>query len=831
MRRAVAAAGGGEPLSGVALRGWLDDAPDAGQDLLAGAVPLGARLTARIAATPGASAAAISAMDGGGGLLAIALKKVTMAGPLSLLSSLEKSGNYGAGAHGLSQVLDYQKTWLAEHHIYGSSRLGLQQYWGDRYAWLWTGGQTAAQNGAAWTGSQLAMARPWYSRGFEGMVSAGQTSAWGNGNSSQILSARLLGTRRYELTDHLGDVAAVVADKPVDAADPDHAGLILRRAALTAAYDHYPFGMLMPGRYVEDATGQCTPVTVSRTAVSYQEMGTLGVVRTPWDGSVAGLTAGRSPAGGGQVMPDEDWVIAPGNPVVLDAARVYNMVGKVENGDDAGLWEAYSSSRDMPQVFGDVADLKGWLGEMGMIDRDGEWWRRHELSAGTLAEMDSLTLEKGAATGDGYVWPVLSAGAQGVAGAPYRVQVGINKEGLEGDWELQLWDSDSTGAMRLLNAAAVYGDGMNEIEGISLSGSNVVAALTYVGGGDRRKMAKVGIARDGDGVAGVKAGYPVWVTTTETVLSCSGDGFGGDYRFGFNGQMKVNEIAGIGNYYNFGARMYDARLCRFPTPDPLRQKFPGQSPYLFAGNNPIVYVDEEGKAKTLYINIIDERTNGLTQIKLTGPGLMPVQRPGKAEPAMSELMAGFATWDWHDYSQSMNIKIDKNGSYNFSPVSAPEIGDWRTNTFFKYEDQALNNVGEYDFDKGKVADNRRFGGWIGTSKYGGGEDNKFNPKAGDGSVFVDYGSIMKAFAGTGAAQQPFSIGMGALKAALLRNDKAANPLQILQKLGMGAHNHGDEVECPSCHDKSDSSHIDVVNGKGTYDSIINSPAPQTGGRR
>ena len=511
------------------------------------------------------------------------------------MSSLEKSGNYGAGAHGLSQVLDYQKTWLAEHHIYGSSRLGLQQYWGDRYGWLWTGGQTAAQNGAAWTGSQLAMARPWYSRGFEGMVSAGQTSAWGNGNSSQILSARLLGTRRYELTDHLGDVAAVVADKPVDAADPDHAGLILRRAALTAAYDHYPFGMLMPGRYVEDATGQCTPVTVSRTAVSYQEMGTLGVVRTPWDGGVAGLTAGRSPAGGGQVMPDEDWVIAPGNPVALDAARVYHIFDGVDVNRDEALWEVYGNRRDMPQVFSDVNDLRGWLQEEGMIEWNGEQWHLRELNAGRLAGIGTVSLEKGAATGDGYVWPVLSAGAQGVAGAPYRVQVQVGKE-MDGDWELQLWDRDSSGVMRLLSGKGLSNGELAEIEGVSLSGSNVVAALTYVGGGDRRKMAKVGIVRDENGVAGVKAGYPVWVTTTETVLSCSGDGFGGDYRFGFNGQMKVNEVAGVGNHNTALFWEYDTRLGRRWNTDPIIH--PWESPYLALGGNPIQYADLLGNDKT-----------------------------------------------------------------------------------------------------------------------------------------------------------------------------------------------------------------------------------------
>ena len=38
-------------------------------------------------------------------------------------------------------------------------------------------------------------------------------------------------------------------------------GLAQRRASLLAAYDYYPYGMLMPERYVEDASEQCVPVT------------------------------------------------------------------------------------------------------------------------------------------------------------------------------------------------------------------------------------------------------------------------------------------------------------------------------------------------------------------------------------------------------------------------------------------------------------------------------------------------------------------------------------------------------------------------------------------
>ena len=65
--------------------------------------------------------------------------------------------------------------------------------------------------------------------------------------------------------------------------------------------------------------------------------------------------------------------------------------------------------------------------------------------------------------------------------------------------------------------------------------------------------------------------------------------------FTFNGMLKTNEIAGEGNSYDFGARMHDGRLGRWLSLDPCEMKFPSLSPYNFAANNPIYYVDKDGR--------------------------------------------------------------------------------------------------------------------------------------------------------------------------------------------------------------------------------------------
>jgi len=57
-------------------------------------------------------------------------------------------------------------------------------------------------------------------------------------------------------------------------------------------------------------------------------------------------------------------------------------------------------------------------------------------------------------------------------------------------------------------------------------------------------------------------------------------------------------MKGRGNSLDFGARMYDSRLGRWLSIDPLAAKFPSVSPYAFAYNNPIFYIDKEGEEPT-----------------------------------------------------------------------------------------------------------------------------------------------------------------------------------------------------------------------------------------
>lgn len=69
---------------------------------------------------------------------------------------------------------------------------------------------------------------------------------------------------------------------------------------------------------------------------------------------------------------------------------------------------------------------------------------------------------------------------------------------------------------------------------------------------------------------------------------------GSSYRYGFNGKENDNEVKGEGNQVAFEARIYDPRVGRFLSRDPLEKEYPGQSTYVFAGDSPIRFIDVLG---------------------------------------------------------------------------------------------------------------------------------------------------------------------------------------------------------------------------------------------
>jgi RHS repeat-associated protein len=75
--------------------------------------------------------------------------------------------------------------------------------------------------------------------------------------------------------------------------------------------------------------------------------------------------------------------------------------------------------------------------------------------------------------------------------------------------------------------------------------------------------------------------------------------FDDTYRYGFNGKENDNEVKGEGGQQDYGMRIYDPRLGRFLSVDPLTRDYPWYTPYQFAGNKPVWAIDLDGLEELL----------------------------------------------------------------------------------------------------------------------------------------------------------------------------------------------------------------------------------------
>ncbi|CAN5452737.1 hypothetical protein BH10BAC2_BH10BAC2_33940 [soil metagenome] len=83
--------------------------------------------------------------------------------------------------------------------------------------------------------------------------------------------------------------------------------------------------------------------------------------------------------------------------------------------------------------------------------------------------------------------------------------------------------------------------------------------------------------------------YPFGMVTPGRSYS-SGTG----YRYGFNGKENDNEVKGTANQQDYGMRIYDPRLGKFLSVDPIASYYPELTPYQFASNRPIDGIDLDG---------------------------------------------------------------------------------------------------------------------------------------------------------------------------------------------------------------------------------------------
>ena len=116
------------------------------------------------------------------------------------------------------------------------------------------------------------------------------------------------------------------------------------------------------------------------------------------------------------------------------------------------------------------------------------------------------------------------------------------------------------------------------------------------------------------------------------------------YRYGFNGMEKDDEVKGNGNSYDFGARLYDSRVGRWLSLDPLASKYPNLSPYNFVANSPIIFIDPDGE-KIVWGNDAESQKMKSAALKLKNESELFAILYEKLDkdPKSIIVMAG----DWH----------------------------------------------------------------------------------------------------------------------------------------------------------------------------------------
>ncbi len=157
------------------------------------------------------------------------------------------------------------------------------------------------------------------------------------------------------------------------------------------------------------------------------------------------------------------------------------------------------------------------------------------------------------------------------------------------------------------------------------------------------------------------------------------------YRFGFNGKEKDDEISGDGNAIDFGARIYEGRIGRWLSLDPLQQKFPDYSPYCYALGSPISLVDFDGRdiKPTASFSGSDYEQQFNRYKSQNNQGFMTIFNYFDNNGGTKDLILGFENKDQIGKKVETSVgglafsKDHKTSQINWNPNFKPsEIGDW-----------------------------------------------------------------------------------------------------------------------------------------------------------
>jgi RHS repeat-associated protein len=161
----------------------------------------------------------------------------------------------------------------------------------------------------------------------------------------------------------------------------------------------------------------------------------------------------------------------------------------------------------------------------------------------------------------------------------------------------------------------------------------------------------------------------------------------GGYRYGFNGKENDNEVKGVGNQQDYGMRIYDPRLGRFLSVDPLTKNYPMLTPYQFASNRPIDGIDLDGleylpfhksmyrlgyisntREETMGNGTITKLTSNITVVNIVSENIPEGISDGKG--GFTKVWGGPVSANGRDWDQSLDgpLVYDRSKYYTTPPA-------------------------------------------------------------------------------------------------------------------------------------------------------------------
>jgi RHS repeat-associated protein len=156
--------------------------------------------------------------------------------------------------------------------------------------------------------------------------------------------------------------------------------------------------------------------------------------------------------------------------------------------------------------------------------------------------------------------------------------------------------------------------------------------------------------------------------------------------FGFNGKENDNEVKGEGNQQDYGLRIYDPRLGKFLSVDPLSAEYPWNSTYAFAENDVIRSIDVEGAEKHVQ-TFAYAVSNGETEAKVIsndykqpeGTSNLYAMLGGKPTTTEETVAQGFVSANKLPAGGTFNffvfdpaLKKEKYGRYDYTDVGGKQ---------------------------------------------------------------------------------------------------------------------------------------------------------------